>query len=115
MAGKGIDRCNLGPNVLWFAEDVHGVFAGENLSAQRVFGAIADEQNEVLRIAKVVPEMMSDAAGFGHPGGTDDNSRVFQVVELPGNRSFTDVGQVLHAERIFLFAKEPIDGLVEAL
>ena len=79
-----------------------------------MFGAIADEQHEIIRVANVILQMMPDASCFGHARGADDNGRLLQIVEFHGMRHFADVGQVLHAEGIGLFPQEPVDGVVEA-
>src|SRR6266550_8004433 len=58
--------------------------------------------------------MMPDAASFTHARSADDDGGLFEVVQFDRVRQFADVGEVLHAEWIFLFAQKPVDGFVEA-
>src|SRR6187399_1451535 len=82
VAGEGVDRCDLGANGVRFAEDVYRISTRKNLSAQCVFRTESNKQDQVVWIADVVLEMMKDAPGFTHPGGTDDDGCVLQVIEL---------------------------------
>ena len=53
--------------------------------------------------------MMPNAPRFAHAGGADDDGGILQVVQLHRMRHFADVSQILHAERIFLFAQKFVD------
>ena len=66
VSGIGINRSDPRPHFVRFAEDTHWTPAREYLRAQGVLRAIADEEDQIGRIADVVLEMMPDAAGFRH-------------------------------------------------
>src|SRR2546425_7305495 len=114
MTGEGVERGDARADRMGFAEDVDRVLAGKNLRAQRVFGAVADEQNEIGHVADMVFQMMPDAAGFTHARSADNDGRFHEVVQFHRVRQFANVSEILHAERIFLFAQEPAGAVVEA-
>src|SRR5262245_30273944 len=76
VAGKSVDGGDLGTHGRRFTEYVHGVFAGAKLATQGVFRAEADEQDQVAFVAEVVLEMMTDAPGFRHARGADDDGGI---------------------------------------
>jgi len=66
VTGEGVERGDARADPMRLAEDVDRVLTGKNLRAQRVFGAVADEQNEIFHMADVVFQMVPDASGFTH-------------------------------------------------
>src|SRR5581483_68582 len=113
MAGIGVQRKDFGFDLMRFAENVHGIDAGGNFRAERAGRAIADEQNEIVRVADVVGQMMPHATGLAHARGADDNHAFFAVVELLGIFGAGNVGEILHAERIFAVAHRFINRVAQ--
>lgn len=54
VAGIGVEGRDFGADPVGFAKDVDRASACQNLCAERVFGAVADEQNEIFRAAEIV-------------------------------------------------------------
>ena len=109
MAGIGVERNDFRADVVRFAENVHGIFARDNLIAQRAFGAIADEENQIIRVAEIVFQMMPDASAFAHAGRADNDRRLLSdrsAFWIPRRR---DVSEVAHAERVFVVANRVVD------
>ena len=66
MAGVGIQGSNLRPDCVRFAKNIDRILSGQNLSAQSMLGAIADEQYQIFGIADVVLEVVPHPARFAH-------------------------------------------------
>lgn len=66
VAGIGVERNDFRANTVRFAENVHGRFARDDLIAERAFRAVADEQHQILRVAEIVFQVMSDASALAH-------------------------------------------------
>jgi len=112
VAGIGVEGNDFGADIMRFAEDVDGRLALGDLVAERAFRAITDEQDEILRVADVVLQMVPDAPGFAHARRADDDHRLLAVVQLLGILGAADVGEVAHAEGVFLFMQKFRDALV---
>ena len=66
MAGEAVEALDLGFHFVRFSEDVNRVDAGADHRAERVVGAVADEQDKVVRVADVVFQVVPDAARLAH-------------------------------------------------
>ena len=53
-----------------------------------MFGAVANKQNKVGRVADMVCQVMANTPGLGHTGCANDNGRVAQLIQLALQRAF---------------------------
>ena len=79
--------------------------------AECVFGAIADEEDDVLAVGDVVAEMVEDAAGLGHAGSRDDDSGALHEVEGFGFIDTADEAEAFEAEGVITHE----DGVADLL
>ena len=75
---------NAGTHRMRLTEDVHRVLPPPDLRPQRVLGAVSDEEDEILRIADVVLEVMPDAPAVAHAARSDDHGSRADTVECLG-------------------------------
>ena len=75
VTGKCVDGVNFGADGVEFAEDVNLFVAAGEPGAESVLRAPADDENRIAFIFDGVADVVADAAGFGHPGGAENDAR----------------------------------------
>lgn len=81
VAGEFVDADDFGAEAHQFAEYRDFRHLVDDLTAERVFGLEAGDEDGVTAILNAVAEVMEDAARFAHTGGGDDEVGVAKIVE----------------------------------
>lgn len=100
VAGEGVEGFDFRVDLEFVAEDGDVFVTFAEFPTERVFGAVADEEDHVFAVGDVVAEVMEDAAGLGHAGGGDDDGRAFEGVESFGLFDATDEAEAFEAEGV---------------
>src|ERR1700727_740486 len=79
MGAQGVERIDLGLDVLRNAENSNRFPAVAKLAAQGVLGLISGEKHGVSAVADVMAQVVQDAACLAHSGGRNDNERAAEV------------------------------------
>ena len=82
VAGEGVQDLNARMHLKFIAEDVHVLAPFAQLPAQRVLRAVAYKEDDVVRVADVVAQVVQDASCFRHAGGGDDHRSPLELVQV---------------------------------
>ena len=93
MRGKTVDRLDFRARVMHVAVDPDLSRPILDAAAKRAFGLETDEQDAVLRISDVVPEVMENPSTFAHSRRRDDDRGTIQGIQALGILRLLDVLQ----------------------